>query len=131
MTWLLIVRLICVDVCGVQQDPPDNPFRPLSLDNSMYSEASESSNVITNPGVARTKEGAIGTPDYLAPELLLGTGHTPAVDWWSLGCILFEFVLGVPPFHADSPQEIFQNILDLDIHWPEDTCAIITPECQV
>ncbi len=37
---------------------------------------------------------AVGTPDYLAPELLLGTGHGPEVDWWALGAILYEFVTG-------------------------------------
>ena len=47
---------------------------------------------------------AVGTPDYLAPELLLGTGHGPEVDWWSLGAILYEFVTGVPPFAADTPE---------------------------
>ena len=46
----------------------------------------------------------MGTPDYLAPELLLGTGHGAEVDWWSLGAILYEFVTGVPPFNADSPE---------------------------
>lgn len=37
---------------------------------------------------------AVGTPDYLAPELLLGTGHGPEVDWWALGAILFEYIVG-------------------------------------
>ena len=37
---------------------------------------------------------AVGTPDYLAPELLLGTGHGPEVDWWALGSILYEFIVG-------------------------------------
>ena len=50
------------------------------------------------------KRRAVGTPDYLAPELLLGTGHGAEVDWWSLGAILYEFVTGVPPFNADSPE---------------------------
>ena len=50
------------------------------------------------------KRKAVGTPDYLAPELLLGTGHGPEVDWWSLGAILYEFVTGCPPFNADSPE---------------------------
>ncbi|GFH24763.1 uncharacterized protein HaLaN_22616, partial [Haematococcus lacustris] len=53
-------------------------------------------------------------------ELLLGTGHGPEVDWWALGAILYEFVIGVPPFNADSPEEIFDNILDRSISWPED-----------
>ena len=51
-------------------------------------------------------ERAVGTPDYLAPELLLGTGHGPEVDWWSLGVILYEFVCGAPPFTADTPEVI-------------------------
>ena len=46
----------------------------------------------------------MGTPDYLAPELLLGTGDGPEVDWWSLGAVLYEFVTGVPPFNADTPE---------------------------
>lgn len=52
-------------------------------------------------------ERTVGTPDYLAPELLLGTGHGPEVDWWSLGVILYEFVCGVPPFTADTPEASF------------------------
>ncbi|KAJ9511434.1 hypothetical protein QJQ45_029913, partial [Haematococcus lacustris] len=66
------------------------------------------------------RKRAVGTPDYLAPELLLGTGHGPEVDWWALGTILYEFVMGVPPFNADTPEEIFDNILDRSISWPED-----------
>ena len=46
----------------------------------------------------------MGTPDYLAPELLLGTGHGPEVDWWSLGAIVYELITGVPPFNADTPE---------------------------
>ncbi|KAK9828880.1 hypothetical protein WJX72_002570 [[Myrmecia] bisecta] len=72
---------------------------------------------------------AVGTPDYLAPELLLGTGHGPEVDWWSLGSILYEFVTGCPPFNADTPEEIFDNILDRNIVWPAGEEAL-SPECR-
>ncbi|XP_031225041.1 serine/threonine-protein kinase greatwall isoform X2 [Mastomys coucha] len=61
----------------------------------------------------------LGTPDYLAPELLLGTAHGPAVDWWALGVCLFEFLTGIPPFNDETPQQVFQNILKRDIPWPE------------
>ncbi|KAK2886657.1 serine/threonine-protein kinase greatwall isoform X2 [Channa argus] len=66
-------------------------------------------------------EGApiLGTPDYLAPELLLGKPHDCMVDWWALGVCLFEFLTGVPPFNDDTPQLVFQNILNRDIPWPE------------
>jgi serine/threonine protein kinase len=122
----------------------------MSLETSAYSESSEMSegtsmNSGTAPVVTTTSakvviskeehRRAVGTPDYLAPELLLGTGHTPAVDWWSLGAILFEFVVGIPPFNAESPQAIFQNILDLDISWPDESNLEederMSPECKV
>lgn len=54
----------------------------------------------------------LGTPDYLAPELLLGLSHGPAVDWWSLGICIFEWLLGFPPFTDESPEQIFANILN-------------------
>ncbi|XP_034562537.1 serine/threonine-protein kinase greatwall [Notolabrus celidotus] len=67
-------------------------------------------------------EGApiLGTPDYLAPELLLGKPHDYMVDWWALGVCLFEFLTGVPPFNDETPQLVFQNILNRDIPWPEE-----------
>ncbi|XP_059828024.1 serine/threonine-protein kinase greatwall isoform X1 [Hypanus sabinus] len=61
----------------------------------------------------------LGTPDYLAPELLLRMPHGPAVDWWALGVCLFEFLTGIPPFNDETPQQVFQNILNRDIPWPE------------
>mmetsp|Transcript_11595 Transcript_11595/g.31232 ORF Transcript_11595/g.31232 Transcript_11595/m.31232 type:complete len:1587 (+) Transcript_11595:106-4866(+) len=60
----------------------------------------------------------VGTPDYLAPELLLGQGHSYSADWWSLGIILYEFLMGVPPFHDSDPDQIFTNILNGTVEWP-------------
>ena len=60
----------------------------------------------------------IGTPDYLSPEVLMGIGYGPSVDWWALGIITFEFLVGFPPFNDESPQQIFQNILKREIVWP-------------
>ena len=62
-----------------------------------------------------------GTPDYLAPELLLRRPHTAAVDWWGLGVCLYEFVTGVPPFSDESPEAVFDNILALRLEWPSET----------
>ncbi|KAK2421888.1 Protein kinase superfamily protein [Trifolium repens] len=67
----------------------------------------------------RKKRSAVGTPDYLAPEILLGTGHAYTADWWSVGVILFELLVGIPPFNAEHPQTIFDNILNRKIPWPE------------
>lgn len=69
-----------------------------------------------------------GTPDYLAPEVLLGQKHGVEIDWWSMGVMMYEMVTGVPPFNADTPGEIFDNILERQIYWPgpED----MSPECR-
>ena len=42
-----------------------------------------------------------GTPEYLAPELILGTGHHFGVDWWALGCVIYEMLAGTSPFVKD------------------------------
>ncbi|XP_044149570.1 serine/threonine-protein kinase greatwall isoform X1 [Bufo gargarizans] len=79
--------------------------------------------------VQAENEKILGTPDYLAPELLLGKSHGtlvsgPAVDWWALGVCLFEFLTGIPPFNDETPAQVFQNILKRDIPWPEDDEAL-------
>lgn len=75
-----------------------------------------------NPNAQQTEDinrhSAVGTPDYLAPEILLGTEHGYAADWWSVGIILFEFITGIPPFTAERPEIIFDNILNRKIPWP-------------
>ena len=49
----------------------------------------------------------VGTPDYLAPELLLRQPHTAKVDWWGLGICLYEFMTGIPPFMDETPGMFF------------------------
>ena len=70
----------------------------------------------------------VGTPDYLAPETINGVGQDEISDWWSLGCIMFEFIFGYPPFNADTPDEVFENILNRRINWPEDPEEYTTAE---
>ncbi|CAK9813862.1 Serine/threonine-protein kinase greatwall [Anthophora quadrimaculata] len=81
-------------------------------------------------GVNRSDDRILGTPDYLAPELLLKQGHGPAVDWWALGVCLFEFCTGVPPFNDETPQAVFTNILAKDIPWPENEEALSVPAME-
>ncbi|XP_062118368.1 probable serine/threonine protein kinase IREH1 [Humulus lupulus] len=70
----------------------------------------------------RKKRSAVGTPDYLAPEILLGTGHGTTADWWSVGVILFELIVGIPPFNAEHPQV---NMLILQDSIIDDVCCIL------
>ncbi|XP_017847518.1 serine/threonine-protein kinase greatwall isoform X2 [Drosophila busckii] len=70
-------------------------------------------------GVRASNERILGTPDYLAPELLLRQGHGAAVDWWALGVCFYEFMTGIAPFNDETPQKVFDNILNKNIEWPE------------
>uniref|UniRef100_A0A671XU89 Protein kinase C n=1 Tax=Sparus aurata TaxID=8175 RepID=A0A671XU89_SPAAU len=51
-----------------------------------------------------------GTPDYIAPEILLGQKYNSAVDWWSFGVLLYEMLIGQSPFHGRDEEELFQSI---------------------
>ncbi|KAL3467321.1 hypothetical protein BJX64DRAFT_167526 [Aspergillus heterothallicus] len=70
----------------------------------------------------------VGTPDYLAPETINGVGQDEMSDWWSLGCIMFEFLFGYPPFNAATPDEVFENILNRRINWPDELEELASPE---
>ena len=51
-----------------------------------------------------------GTPEYLAPEILYKQGHGKPVDWWCLGSLIYEMVVGLPPFYSKSRPELFDKI---------------------
>ena len=59
-----------------------------------------------------------GTPEYLAPELLLGQGYTKAVDWWTLGVLLYEMLTGLPPFYDENTNEMYRKILQDPLQFP-------------
>ena len=52
----------------------------------------------------------VGTPDYIAPEVMANTGYGPEVDWWSLGVIMFEMMIGYPPFFSKTSRETLHKI---------------------
>lgn len=57
----------------------------------------------------------VGTPDYIAPEIFVHQGYGQECDWWSLGAIMFECLVGWPPFCSETPQETYQKI----VHWQD------------
>lgn len=58
----------------------------------------------------------VGTPDYIAPEIFLQKGYGNECDWWSLGAIMFECLVGYPPFCSESTHETYQKIIQWQHH---------------
>eukprot|EP01083_Nonionella_stella_P307662 1082278_1 len=59
-----------------------------------------------------------GTPDYLAPEVVSGIGHNKAVDWWTLGILIYEMISSYPPFYDDDPMQTYAKIMHGNIDYP-------------
>ncbi|CAN6458898.1 unnamed protein product [Victoria cruziana] len=64
----------------------------------------------------------VGTPDYIAPEVLLKKGYGMECDWWSLGAIMYEMLVGYPPFYSDEPMTTCRKIVNWRTHlkFPEE-----------
>lgn len=65
-----------------------------------------------------------GTPEYIAPEVILRRGYGKPVDWWAMGVILYEFLVGCVPFFGDTPEELFGQVISDEIAWPDGEDAL-------
>ncbi|KAL5990542.1 hypothetical protein ACLOJK_011444 [Asimina triloba] len=72
----------------------------------------------------------VGTPDYIAPEVLLKKGYGMECDWWSLGAIMYEMLVGYPPFYSDEPMSTCRKIVNWRTHlrFPEE--ANLSPDAK-
>ncbi|XP_031489136.1 phototropin-2-like isoform X1 [Nymphaea colorata] len=95
--------------------------KPQIVRNSLKAKKRRSRNEIPPTFLAEPttqSNSFVGTEEYIAPEIITGTGHSSAIDWWALGILLYEMLYGRTPFRGKNRQKTFANILHKDLTFP-------------
>ena len=73
----------------------------------------------------------MGTPDYIAPEVLLKKGYGMECDWWSVGAIMYEMMVGYPPFYSDDPMTTCRKIVNWRqcLKFPDEVTLVLCGKC--
>ncbi len=70
----------------------------------------------------------VGTEEYIAPEVVNGVSQSSAVDWWTLGILIFEMLTGTTPFKGNVADETFHKIVNHQLRWPDD--VQVSADCK-
>ena len=113
-----------------QNSKSQNFLTKIDPDSSTQSIEVPKTYALFDPSESKPTRMFVGTPDYLAPETVSGKGQDKSSDWWSIGCIFFEFLFGYPPFNDATPEKVFNNILYGEIQWPEVSQEVFDELCS-
>lgn len=102
-----------------QSDPGGVPTMIMSR-NGVGSQSNNLPTIDTKSCIANFRTNSfVGTEEYIAPEVIKGCGHTSAVDWWTLGILIYEMLFGTTPFKGKNRNATFANILRDEVPFPE------------
>ncbi|XP_059495852.1 serine/threonine-protein kinase N2 isoform X1 [Stegostoma tigrinum] len=98
-------------------------YRDLKLDNLLldtegYVKIADFGLCKEDMGYGERTSTFCGTPEFLAPEVLTDTSYTRAVDWWGLGVLIYEMLVGESPFPGDDEEEVFDSIVNDEVRYP-------------
>lgn len=107
-----------------QSDPGGVPTMIMSGRNGVSSHPTNLPTIDTKSCIANFRTNSfVGTEEYIAPEVIKGCGHTSAVDWWTLGILIYEMLFGTTPFKGKNRNATFANILRDEVPFPEGSGA--------
>ena len=113
----------------------NNAFDSITSANTNYSNNAPTQNIRNANGLRPRRNrliaySTVGTPDYIAPEVFSQNGYGEEADWWSIGVMFFEMVVGFPPFFSENPSDTCKKIVKWREHFsiPED--ANLSPEAE-
>lgn len=114
-----------------QSDPGGAPTMIMSTRNGGNSTHSANLPTIdTKSCIANFRTNSfVGTEEYIAPEVIKGCGHTSAVDWWTLGILIYEMLFGTTPFKGKNRNATFANILRDEVPFPEGSGSPNVSKC--
>ncbi|KAJ3127192.1 hypothetical protein HK098_006644 [Nowakowskiella sp. JEL0407] len=100
--------------------PSTTPGQPTMVKSSPFSMFHQEPAINTKACTDNLRTNSfVGTEEYIAPEVIKGNGHTSAVDWWTLGILIYEMMYGTTPFKGETRRNTFDNVMHQECHFME------------